>query len=463
MGFFSEIINDCTSTRGSIVSSGIAPSTVVAKSDSLGSHNFPFANSIDDISNVNDTESLPNSFPFADIPNDQKDINNTNSVPRHSEETFYRSDVGVTNHEFNNAVDKSDDIDLAAELHRVQAERLHMQSRARSNVPCSEESQVINREGGDSEEHLHDDNVNRSSIDQKQKSDAEKVRDRMFDSEFFESSSDVREFDEDVNNSRYDSDESFYDRKVELNSNQISSRESRSSTEVEDINLRNSQGQRAQPERLQPEPLTNKAQLNIFKDAISELEEPADQKPKHHDTENLSFENSLDANQTILANSSKKEKTNKINSNSADINQLYSELRSAVDILSTDTNNSGNKDNQFAENSEQSNYLRSINENISPVKNSHEKSSLKNRSKPNLKQNRKQDLPNSNAQKNERLQPEVTPKVTIGQIDVIVTAAPDANTDAVEARSSGFSNSSFSNSGFSTNSSSSSKSYSRRI
>ncbi|THB72174.1 MAG: hypothetical protein D6B28_06015, partial [Gammaproteobacteria bacterium] len=177
MGFLSEIISDCSNSYSTV------ESTFSRQNPQRASHK-----GLQDGSQIN--ESVQDWMISSKTPNASESSVNA-GLTRNTDTSFlsahFQSDIHKpdnrknikNNTNFSDVVESDTGVDepfdLGAELHRVQVERLHMQSRARLNVPCSEESQVINREGGDSKEHLHDDNVNRSSIDQKQRSDAEKV------------------------------------------------------------------------------------------------------------------------------------------------------------------------------------------------------------------------------------------------------------------------------------------------
>ncbi len=410
MGFFSEIINDCCNSYHAVDGSY---ARLQSKQNRLIGNDF----AAEDNAPFGKTESFSKEYSENNYGVDQEQL-----------ETQVASKVENKINEFNTVaeanvdldVHEDDQFDLAAELHRVQVERLQTQSRARSNVPCSEESQVISQLGGDSEEHLHYEDVNRSSIDWKLKSGAENVREKKSGSEFFESSSDVREFDEDVNNSRFDSDRSFYDREVELDMSRINKRESRSSTNVEDVNLRNSQGQRARPER-----------LNNQVDSLEKVFEETDSR----------LQNAL-GSKNKLGKIPNQNKTDAVDTGFVDMDQIYSELKASADILATEIANIGSEDDSA-----------SLNANPATAK-------TKNRYRLKSRQatNPNHDVPNSIPSKNATIQP----KVTIGQIDVIVTAASDPKTDVVDARY----NSSLEGSTFSNNSifsSRSSRNYSRRI
>lgn len=457
MGFFSEIIQDCaagdTSAAGGFMRSNNSSNGAVDQG--LHSHDLSSLSSQEKRSQKTNLQNShfqndnlnenPNAFPLADA-----NIDSDTHIPKFSRDEF-GSDVShsliregqnlengnlqssklsnqniqtntpeVEGEEFNFADEQSIEdeleIDLAAQLHSVQVERsLKTRSGVRDNVPCSEESQMISREGGDSDEHLHEINVNKSSIDRKLKSGAENDRDYMSDSEFFESSSVGRECDKILHN-RYNSDKSFYDRKVELTKSQINQRESKTSIDEEDINLRDSQGQRTQPERY--------------------------------------------TKGSRLAKQNASDEGNK----SIDMTSIFSELESAVSALSADSHS--NKPNQ-SKNRYKSPSQKAKSEAETQIEDLFElngKNQLGSRSTNNSRNVNNRAQKQSNKSQANPLQP----KVSIGQIDVIVNAAPEAKSESTGSGSSANPFSSASSSQSSSNSSfssstGSSKYYTRRI
>ncbi len=461
MGFFSEIIQDCAAGNTSAKRGFMRSNSSSNNADDQGLHSHDLSSLSSSKTSLQKTghqsshlQDNSNAFPLADA-NIDSDIH----IPRFSKESVDK-DVShslmreghnlengnlqssklssqkiqtntpeVEGEEFNSADEQSieDDlqIDLAAELHSVQVERsLKTRSRVRDNVPCSEESQMINPKGGGSDEHLHEINVNKSSIDRKLKYGAENDRDYMSDSEFFESSSVGRECDKILHN-RYNSDKSFYDRKVELTKSQINQRESKTSIDEEGINLRDSQGQRTQPGRLENGP-------ERYTRGPERLEKSSERLSKKH--------------------------ANGEGEKSIDMTSIFSELESAVSALSSDSKQSKNRyrpSNQ-KEKSEAETQIEDLFE-------------LNGRKQLGSKRsnNRAQKLKNKPQGENRSSKAnQLQPKVSIGHIDVIVTAAPEPKSESANHFSSASSSQS-SNSSFSSNASSSksgsSKYYTRRI
>ncbi len=349
----------------------------------------------------------------------------------------------VEGEEFNFADEQSIEdnleIDLAAQLHRVQVERsLKTRSRVRDNVPCSEESQMISPKGGDSDEHLHEIIVNKSSIDRKQKSDAENARDYKSDSEFIESSSVERECDKNFHNSRNISGESFYDRKVELTKSQINERESRTSTDVEDINLRNSQGQRTLPGRYTEGP-------ERYTKGPGRLEngpERYTKGPEH-------YTNGPRTNKNSESGEGK---------NSIDMTSIFSELESAVSALSSASTSTSSKPNDRYRPPSQ----KAKSEAETQIEDLFELNGKKQLGSQ-RSNNRAQKLKNKPQGENRTSKANLLqPKVSIGQIDVIVNAAPESKSESTGASSSANPFSS-APSNQSNSSSYSSKNYTRRI
>lgn len=464
MGFFSEIIQDCaagdTSARGGFVRSNNYPENVAAPSlqnPSLQNHSLQNQS----------LQNSPNAFPLADanidsdthIPKfsrDEFDKDVSHSLMREgqnlengnlqssklSNQNIQTNTPEVEGEEFNFADEQSieDDlqIDLAAQLHSVQVERsLKTRSRVRDNVPCSEESQMISPKGGDSDEHLHEFNVNKSSIDRTLKYGAENDRDYMSDSEFFESSSVGRECDKILHN-RYNSDKSFYDRKVELTKSQINQRESKTSIDEEDINLRDSQGQRTQPERYTkgPERYTKGSEL-------------------------LSKQNTNKSNGNKSNGNFSKDRGE--DKKSIDMTSIFSELESAVSALSADSlsNKPSQSKNRYRPASQ-----KAKSEAETQIEDLFELNGKKQLGSK-RSNNRAQKLKNKPQGENRSSKAnQLQPKVSIGHIDVIVTAAPEPKSESANNFSSASSSQS-SNSSFSSNASSSksgsSKYYTRRI
>ncbi len=448
MGFFSEIIQDSgagnTSATGGFMRSNNSSNGMVDQgvhSHDLSSPSLQSSTQKHDFQN-DSLKGNPNAFPLADA-----NINSDTHIPRFSNKSAESNGAHnlmrevkslpndnlqssklsnqddtpeVEGEEFNFADEQSIEdnleIDLAAQLHRVQVERsLKTRSRVRDNVPCSEESQMINPKGGDSDEHLHEIIVNKSSIDRKQMSDAENARDYKSDSEFIESSSVERECDKNFHNSRNISDESFYDRKVELTKSQINERESRTSTGVEDINLRNSQGQRTLPGRLEngPEHYTNGSRAN-------------------------------------------KNSENGGDKNSIDMTSIFSELESAVSALSSASTSSKPNDRYRPASQKAKSEAETQIEDLFELNGKKQLGSKRSNNRAQKLKNKPQS--ESSSSKANLLQP----KVSIGQIDVIVTAAPESKSESTGASSSANPFSSAS-SNQSNSSSYSSKNYTRRI
>ncbi len=455
MGFFSEIIQDSgagnTSAAGGFMRSNNSSNGMVDQgvhSHDLSSLSLQSSTQKHDFQN-DSLNGNPNVFPLADA-----NIDSDTHIPRFSnksaesngEHNLMREAKSLSNdnlsssklsnqddtpevegEEFNFADEQSIEdnleIDLAAQLHRVQVERsLKTRSRVRDNVPCSEESQMINPKGGDSEEHLHEIIVNKSSIDRKQMSDAENARDYKSDSEFIESSSVERECDKNFHNSRNISDESFYDRKVELTKSQINERESRTSTDVEDINLRNSQGLRTLPGRYTegPERYTKGPEHNTKGSRANKSSESAEGK------------------------------------NSIDMTSIFSELESAVSALSSASTSSKPNDRYRPASQKAKSEAETQIEDLFELNGKKQLGSKRSN-------NRAQKLKNKPQSENRTSKANLLqPKVSIGQIDVIVTAAPESKSESTGASSSANPFSS-APSNQSNSSSYSSKNYTRRI
>ncbi len=472
MGFFSEIIQDSgagntSATSGFMRSNNSSNGMVDQGVHSHDLSSLSLQNSAQKSSQQSSSlqkhdfqnDSLkgnPNAFPLADanidsdthIPRFSKktaENNGTHNLMREakslSNDNFQSSKLSnqddtpeVEGEEFNFADEQSIEdnleIDLAAQLHRVQVERsLKTRSRVRDNVPCSEESQMINPKGGDSDEHLHEIIVNKSSIDRKQMSDAENARDYKSDSEFIESSSVERECDKNFHNSRNISDESFYDRKVELTKSQINERESRTSTDVEDINLRNSQGLRTLPGRYTEGP-------ERYTKGPGRLENWSEHYTKGY-----------------RANKNSESAEGK---NSIDMTSIFSELESAVSALSSASTSSKPNDRYRSASQKAKSEAETQIEDLFELNGKKQLGSKRSNNRAQKLKNKPQS--ESSSSKANLLQP----KVSIGQIDVIVTSAPESKSESTGASSSANPFSSAS-SNQSNSSSYSSKNYTRRI
>lgn len=339
---------------------------------------------------------------------------------------------------------ESTELDLAERLNRVQVERLQRQLGVR-DVPCSDESQMRSRLGGDSEEQLHDISVNGSSIVRKRKSSAENEREKVSGSEFVESSFDVSDSDENVTLGRSDSNGSFYDRKVELNMDQINDRESKSSIEVDDINLRSNQGQRTLP-GLNRENANSDRDDPFLSERTTEdfIQSYISSKTNENKKANLGIANLEVKKSHIKQIKDSSNKSTKVDGShneiqhreDLDMERIYSELRTAVNILSKDERIQKEEQNKEGNDDFVQKKIRSLRaekrqkdlfgdrdlpsseeEKKSRI---HETQNLQRKSEIKSKENKRKNKASKSAadSSNSPLQP----KVTIGQIDVVITA-----------------------------------------